>query len=390
MNTELRKYSVEEILEDFVYNELEGKGLFGLAGRLVIQPEYQRHYIYGDGRRDVAVIESLLKGYPLGLIYFNVNDASDKLEVLDGQQRITSVGRFVTGKFAIKVAGKEQVFSSLARNDQRKILDSELLIYECEGTETEIKEWFQTVNIAGVPLNKQELLNAIYSGPFITAAKAEYSNSNNANMQKWRSYVGGDPKRQDILEEALHWVTSSEGQSIDAYLAQHRHDTGIVGLQTYFTSVIDWVSSVFIRAPDREMRGLEWGRLYETYHSQSYNASKIDARVDELRSDPAVRAAKGIYEYLLGGEKETQLLGIRLFDENMKRTAYTQQTKAAKAKNVSNCPLCELGNDNNKARIYTPKEMDADHVTAWSKGGATDLSNLTMLCRTHNRAKGNR
>lgn len=390
MNTKLRRYSVEEILKGFVYNELEGKGLFGLAGRLVIQPEYQRHYIYGDGRRDVAVIDSLLKGYPLGLIYFNVNSANDKLEVLDGQQRITSVGRFVTGKFAIKVAGKEQVFSSLPTDDQQKILDSELLIFECEGTETEIKEWFQTVNIAGVPLNKQELLNAIYSGPFITRAKAEYSNSNNANMQKWRSYVQGDPKRQEILEEALDWVTSSEGQSIDAYLAQHRHDTGIVGLQTYFTSVIDWVSSVFIRAPDREMRGLEWGRLYETYHSQSYNASKIDARVDELRADPAVRAAKGIYEYLLGGEKQTQLLGIRLFDDNMKRTAYTQQTNAAKAKNVSNCPLCALGNDNNKTRIYAPKEMDADHVTAWSKGGPTDLANLTMLCQTHNRAKGNR
>jgi 5-methylcytosine-specific restriction endonuclease McrA len=390
MKTKLRQYSVEEILKGFVYNELEGKGLFGLDGRLVIQPEFQRHYIYGDGKRDVAVIDSLLKGYPLGLIYFNVDSANDKLEVLDGQQRITSVGRFVTGKFAIKVAGKEQVFSSLAKDDQQKILESELLIYECEGTETEIKEWFQTVNIAGVPLNKQELLNAIYSGPFITRTKAEYSNSNNANMQKWRSYVRGDPKRQEILAEALHWVASSTGQSIDAYLAQHRHDTDIAGLRAYFTSVIDWVSGVFIRTPDSEMRGLEWGRLYETYHSQSYNASKIDARVDALRADPAVQAAKGIYEYLLGGEKQTQQLSIRLFDENMKRTAYTQQTNAAKAKNVSNCPLCALGNDNNKTRIYAQKEMDADHVAAWSKGGATNLSNLTMLCQTHNRAKGNK
>jgi len=356
----------------------------------VIQPEYQRHYIYGDGKRDVAVIVSLLNGYPLGLIYFNVNSANDTLEVLDGQQRITSVGRFVTGKFAIKVDGKEQVFSSLPTDDQQKILDSELLIYECEGTETEIKEWFQTVNIAGVPLNKQELLNAIYSGPFITRAKAEYSNSNNTNMQKWRSYVKGDPKRQEILEEALNWVASSEGRSIDAYLAQHRHDTEIVGLQTYFTSVIDWVSTVFIRVPDAEMRGLEWGRLYETYHSRSYNASKLDARVDELRADPAVRAAKGIYEYVLGGEKKTQLLDIRVFDDNMKRAKYTQQTKAAEAGNVSNCPLCALGNDSNKTRIYAQKEMDADHVTAWSKGGTSDLSNLTMLCQTHNRAKGNR
>lgn len=390
MKTELKHYTVEEVLEGFVFNELEGKGLYGLAGNLVIQPEYQRHYIYGDGRRDVAVIDSLLKGYPLGLIYLNVGSADDKLEVLDGQQRITSVGRFVTGKFAIKVAGKEQVFSSLPKDDQQKILGSELLVYECEGTETEIKEWFQTVNIAGVPLTKQELLNAIYSGPFITKAKAEYSNSNNANMQKWRSYIKGDPKRQEILEGALDWVASSEGKNIDAYLAQHRHDTDIAGLQTYFTSVIDWIGSVFIRPPDKEMRGLEWGRLYEAYHSNAYNAVEIDKAVDALRADEAVKRARGIYEYLLGGKTSPQILDIRLFDDKTKRTGYEQQTQKAKAAGVSNCPLCAIGADSNKTRIYKQNEMDADHVTAWSKGGGTELKNLTMLCQTHNRAKGNR
>jgi 5-methylcytosine-specific restriction endonuclease McrA len=390
VDTELKRYSVEQLLDGFVFNELEGKGLYGLAGELVIQPEYQRHYIYGDGKRDVAVIDSVLKGYPLGLIYFNVDSASDKLEVLDGQQRITSLGRFVTGKFAIKVAGKEQVFSSLPKDDQQKLLSSELLIYHCEGTETEIKEWFQTINIAGVPLNKQELLNAIYSGPFITKAKAEYSNSNNANMQKWRSYVKGDPKRQEILEEALGWLASSQGASIDAYLAQHRHDTEITALQTYFTSVIDWIGSVFIRPPDKEMRGLEWGRLYETYHTKAYNASEIDKAVDRLRADEAVKSAKGIYEYLLGGKISPQLLDIRLFEDRTKRTGYERQTQKAKAAGVANCPLCALGSDSNKTRIYKPSEMDADHVTAWSKGGSTDLRNLTMLCQTHNRAKGNR
>jgi hypothetical protein len=390
MNTQLQTYSVEEIVKGFVYNEFEGKGLFGLDGRLVIQPEYQRHYIYGDGKRDVAVIDSLLKGYPLGLIYHNVDSANDKLEVLDGQQRITSVGRFVTGKFAIKVAGKEQVFSSLPKDDQQKILESELLIYECEGTEAEIKEWFQTVNIAGVPLNKQELLNAIYSGPFITRAKAEYSNSTNANMQKWRSYVKGDPKRQEVLETAFDWAASSQGQSIDAYLAQHRHDIDISALQTYFTSVIDWVGSVFIRPPDKEMRGLDWGRLYETYHSKAYDASKIDAAVDQLRADEAVKNAKGIYEYLLGGATSPQLLDIRLFDDRTKRVGYEKQTQKAKAAGVSNCPLCAQGTDSNKTRIYRQDEMDADHVAAWSKGGSTELKNLTLLCQTHNRAKGNK
>lgn len=390
MKTKLQTYSVEEILQGFVFNEFEGKGLFGLDGRLVIQPEFQRHYIYGDGKRDVAVIDSLLKGYPLGLIYFNVDTANDKLEVLDGQQRITSVGRFVTGKFAIKVSGKEQVFSSLPKDDQQKILDSELLIYECDGTEAEIKEWFQTVNIAGVPLNKQELLNAIYSGPFITNAKAEYSNPNNANMQKWQSYISGDPRRQEILAEALDWAASPEGKTVDAYLAAHRHDSDIAGLKSYFASVLDWVSSVFIRPPDKEMRGLEWGRLYETYHSNAYNAAEIDKAIDELRADVQVKSAKGIYEYLLGGKTSPQLLDIRVFDDRIKRIQYETQTQKAKGAGVSNCSLCALGADSNKTRIYQQSEMDADHVTAWSKGGDTDLKNCEMLCKTHNRAKGNR
>jgi hypothetical protein len=388
VKTDLQRYTVADTIEGFVYNELEGKGLFGLAGKLVIQPEYQRHYIYGDGKKDVAVIDSLLKGYPLGLIYFNV--AGDGLEILDGQQRITSIGRFVTNKFAIKVAGKERLFLSLPKDDQQKILDSELLIYECEGTETEIKEWFQTVNIAGVPLNKQELLNAIYSGPFITAAKAEFSNSQNANMQKWSAYINGDPKRQQILEEALEWVSSAAGASVDGYLAQHRGDTTINGLKNYFNSVIDWITGVFIRPPDKEMRGLEWGRLYETYHSTSYNAAQIDADVNALRADPAVQNNKGIYEYLLSGKKDAKLLNVRLFDDRTKAAAYTQQTQKAQAAGVSNCPLCAVGDNANKTRIYKLNEMDADHVTAWSNGGNSDLANCEMLCITHNRAKGNK
>ncbi|HVL40497.1 MAG TPA: DUF262 domain-containing protein [Fimbriimonadaceae bacterium] len=388
MHSELNHHLVRQVVDGFMYNEFEGKGLFGLGGHLVIQPEYQRHYIYGDGKKDVAVIESLLKGYPLGLIYFNV--AGDTLEVLDGQQRITSIGRFVTGRFAIKQDGREQTFSSLAGEAKEKILDSILLVYHCSGTEKEIKEWFDTINIAGVPLNTQERLNAIYSGPFITKAKAELSNSQNANMQKWSAYIKGDPKRQEVLEEALTWVSSAEGISVDAYLAQHRRDTDISGLKTYFTSVIDWVGSVFTRPPDKEMRGLDWGRLYETYHSQSYNAATIDRDIQALRADPAVHNNKGIYEYLLGGETDPKLLDVRLFDDGTKVAAYEQQTQKAEKDGVSNCPLCAIGTDANKTRIYRLNEMDADHVTAWSKGGRSTLGNCVMLCVTHNRAKGNR
>lgn len=388
MKADLNDYTVRQIVDGFVYNELEGKGLFGLAGKLVIQPEYQRNYIYNDGKKDVAVIDSLLKGYPLGLIYFNV--VGETLEVLDGQQRITSVGRFVTGKFAIKSDGKEQTFSSLPVEAKNKILDSTLLVYHCIGTEKEIKEWFDTINIAGVPLNSQERLNAIYSGPFVTKAKAEFSNSQNANMQKWSSYIKGDPKRQEILEEALEWVSSAQGITIDAYLARHRPDTDIKELRTYFTSVIDWVDSVFTRPPDKEMRGLDWGRLYETYHSNSYSAAALDADIDTLRADPAVLSKKGIYEYLLSGKTDPKLLDVRLFDDRTKIAAHEQQTKKAKARGVSNCSLCAIGADANKTRIYKLTEMDADHVTAWSKGGQSTLANCEMLCVTHNRAKGNR
>ena len=208
MKTTLRtNITVKDICDGFVYNELEGKGLFGLAGKLTIQPEYQRNYIYADGKKDVAVIESILKGYPLGLIYFNkVSD--DNLEVLDGQQRITSFGRFVTNKFAIQDEnGMQQYFDGIAADKQSKILGTKLLIYECEGEETEITDWFRTINIYGVPVNPQEILNAVYSGTFVTLGKEEFSNSQNSNIQKWSAYISGNVNRQDFLERALDWVS---------------------------------------------------------------------------------------------------------------------------------------------------------------------------------------
>jgi len=225
--------SVKDICEGFVYNELEGKGLFGLFGKLTIQPEYQRNYIYASdgGKREVAVIESLLKGYPIGLIYFNkVSESS--LEVLDGQQRITSVGRFVTDKFAIKDEnGMEQYFGGIAKDKKAKILETKLLIYECEGTESQIKEWFKTINIAGVPLVPQELLNAIYSGPFVTLGKEEFSNSQNANIQKWSAYIKGSANRQAFFERALDWASKG---NIDDYMSIHRNDKNINELKKIF------------------------------------------------------------------------------------------------------------------------------------------------------------
>lgn len=380
-------WTVGDVCKGFVFDRNEGKGLFGLDGKLIIQPEYQRNYIYGDGKRDVAVVESLLKGYPLGLIYF-VKNADGMYEVLDGQQRITSFARYVNKSwpFAVELDGKPRYFDSLDADQKKLIVNAPLTIYVCEGEPSEIQAWFETINIVGVPLVKQELRNAAYHGPFVTMAREVFSNTGNANMNRWQTYVKGDPKRQAILETALDWV--SEGD-IDDYMAKHRYDTNIDELKNHFDTVIDWVDSVF-EYTGSEMCGLDWGRLYREYHKNAYSKDKVAERVDALLDDSQVSDKKGIFEYVLGGEKDSRLLNVRVFDKKTIKAVYRKQTAEAQDQGVSNCPLCAIGHDANAKRIYKETEMDADHVTAWSKGGATDEANCQMLCKTHNRAKGNR
>lgn len=378
--------TIKDICDGFVYNEYEGKGLFGWSGKLVIQPEYQRNYIYSDGKKDVAVIQSLLKKYPIGLLYF-VKVGENKYEVLDGQQRITSIGRFVTGRFAVIDENDiPNYFSGLPEDKQEIILNTKLTIYICEGTESEIKEWFKTINISGVPLNNQELLNAIYSGSFVTLAKEEFSNSQNSNIAKWSAYIKAEANRQGYLETALDWVSKG---NVETYMSAHRWDTNIFELKTYFNSVLDWVATVFVDTDDT-MRGLDWGSLYEKYHCRAYNPSEVSQKVNELLSDIYVTDKKGIYEFILGGCLDYKLLYIRVFSEPDKKSVYNKQTQLAQSTGTSNCLLCAIGNDNNKNKIWKYSEMDADHVTAWSKGGATVIENCQMLCKTHNRAKGNR
>ena len=266
-----------------------------------------------------------------------------------------------------------------------------LTIYICDGEEKEIKKWFQTINIAGIPLNGQETVNAIYSGPFVTLAKQEFSNSQNSNIQKWGAYVKGAVNRQHFLYEALRWVSKTTNARdygkidpiVSEYMSKHRFADNIDELKTYFSTVIDWVSGTFTDVKS-EMCGLEWGQLYEKYHAKPYDPKQV------LYADEAVKNKKGVFEYILGGCVDARLLEIRFFEESTKKTAYAKQTEAAKKKDVSNCPLCAHGEDANKRRIWKYAEMDADHVTAWSRGGKTDAKNCQMLCKTHNRAKGNK
>ena len=380
-------WTVGDVCKGFVYDKSEGKGLFGLGGKLIVQPEYQRNYIYGDGKKDVAVVDSLLKGYPLGLIYFVLNK-DGIYEVLDGQQRITSFARFVnkTWPFAVNWKGKIRYFDSLDKDDRDRITDAPLTIYVCEGEPSEIQEWFETINIAGVPLVKQELRNASYHGPFVTKARSVFSNTGNAAMSRWKTYVKGDPKRQAVLEAALDWVSDGD---IDGYMARHRGDLGIDEMKNHFDTVIDWVDSLF-EYTGSEVCGLEWGRLYRQYHKKAYSKDELTKKVSALLNDTQITNKRGVFEYLLGGEKDTTLLNVRVFDEKTKKAVYNRQTKDAVEKGVSNCPLCAIGHDNNAKRLYKLAEMDADHVTAWSRGGATDAANCQMLCKTHNRAKGNK
>lgn len=387
MEATLHEYTVKELCEGFTYSELDGKGLYGLAGKLTIQPEYQRNYLYCEnkGEKEVAVIDSVLKKYPLGLLYFN-KLPDGRLEVLDGQQRITSLGRYLIGKFSIMKNGDPYKIYALNKEEKELIENTKLLAYICEGTETEIKEWFEIINIGGIKLNDQEKLNAIYSGPFVSAARKEFSNKEDARIQKWGCFISGSANRQEFLQEALKWVSHG---NIKDYMQEHRRDSNIKELKSYFNDVISWIEQTFDDIYPK-MKGLNWGELYERYHTTPYDHIVVSKKVKELYDDPCIKDNKNVFEYVLGGCKDTKLLNVRVFDDNIKGRVYRKQTDEAKMKHISNCPLCACGDGPNKDKIWTLKEMDADHVLAWSKGGSTDESNCQMLCKTHNRAKGNK
>lgn len=382
MKTELKTFTIKELTEGFIYDSYEGKGLYGLDGNLTIQPEYQRNYIYADGKKDTAVIDSIINGYPLGLIYFNTTQ-NNKYEILDGQQRITSIGRFIKNNFSININNTNSYFNGLSQDLKDKILNTKLLVYICDGTESQIKKWFQTINISGVPLNEQELLNAVYSGDFITNLKQVFSNNRNPKVTNWSLYLKGTTQRQDYLETALKWYTNG---NIGEFLSQNRDNKNIDNVTNYFDSVINWIESIF-KKHYKEMKGLNWGALYNKYKNNSYNSTEVTEKLEKLFNDIYVTNKKGIFEFILSGANDYKLLNVRIFNNNIKRTVYTKQTKEATDQNISNCPLCNI---QNSKKIWQFKDMEADHIQAWSIGGASNIENCQMLCKTHNRAKGNK
>lgn len=382
MKITLKRITVRELVDG--YEDNEELGVRAYRGQVDVRPPYQREFVYKDKQRD-AVIETLRREFPLNVMYWAVR-GDGTFEVIDGQQRTISICQYVDSDFSIQIDGHQLSFHNLQPDQQEQILEYELMVYLCEGTDSEKLDWFRTINIAGEKLYDQEMRNAVYHGSWVSAAKKYFSKNGCPAYAIGSEYMSGSPIRQDYLQTAIDWINDGD---IDGYMATHQHDPNANELWLYFKRVIDWVEATFPKKRS-QMKSVKWGPLYNKYKGSNLDSVKLEGRIAELMADPDVKSKRGSYEFVLGGEIDTKLLDVRVFDEKTKLAAYGKQTKQAEADGTSNCPLCAGANNNNATRIYELDEMDADHVTAWSKGGASDLSNCEMLCVPHNRSKGNK
>ena len=389
MKIELKPIKVSEIVNG--YKDQAEKGVVGYGDKLNIRPAYQREYVYKEEQRN-EVIRTVMRGFPttefpLNVMYWAQID-KNHFELIDGQQRTISLCRYVNNDFSILIDGLPQNFDNLSQERKNHILNYKLQIYVCEGTADERLEWFSIINLAGEPLTAQELLNANFTGSWLSSAKLYFMKSNSPGYLMGNKYIDieANQSRGKGLETAIKWISND---NIKEYMANHQNDENADSLWQHFKVVIEWINDNFPKYY-KEMKGLNWGGLYDQYHLQSYDPQKVAKQVEELYLDEFVQKSKGIFEYVLGGSVDTKLLEVRVFDKGTIKSVYDKQTKKAKSKNISNCPHCALGHSANKTRIWERKEMDADHVQAWSKKGKTSVENCEMLCITHNRAKGNR
>ena len=353
MKVLLNQIKVSDIVENYTDNAEEG--VYGFNGKLNIRPKYQREFVYNDKQRN-AVIDTIMRGLPLNVMYWVYNGKDEPYELLDGQQRTISICQYVNGGFSIN----EKYFHNLTDVEQEAILNYELMIYICEGNDKEKLDWFRTINISGEKLTDQELLNINYVGTWLSDAKKMFSKSNCIAYQLAEKFVKGSPIRQEFLETAIDWI--SDGK-IAEYMAVHQHDINANDLWMYFNNVITWAKLVFPKWR-KEMKGLNWGKLYKTYSHNTYDANELEKRVAELMADDDVTKKSGIYEYLLSNGELERCLSIRTFSDSMKRTAYEKQNGI--------CPIC--------GEKFELSEMDGDHIIEWSKGGKTTIDNLQMVC----------
>jgi hypothetical protein len=379
MKIEFKKITVRELHAGF--KDSGDAGVVGFDGRLDIRPPYQREFVYKDEQRN-KVIDTVRKGFPLNVMYWARNpdptapadDVKASFEVLDGQQRTLSICKFVSGDFSID----EQYFHNLTTDQQDKVLDYELTVYVCEGPASEKLEWFRTINIAGEKLTEQELRNAVYTGPWLTSAKAYFSKPNCPAQQLGSEYVTGSPIRQELLELALDWRSKGapalSKDPIAGYMAVHQHDRMAVELWTYFSGVMYWVKATFPRTR-KEMKAVNWGELYDAHKDDKLDPAALEKRIEELMLDEEVTKKAGIYSYVLSGKERS--LSLRAFPEKVRREAFEKQGG-----------ICGDGACPEKTRLFKLDEMEADHIDPWHAGGKSILSNCRMLCKACNRRKG--
>lgn len=360
MDIKLHEISVRDLVQD--YKDSAEEGVVAYGGKLDVRPKYQREFVYSGSQRD-AVIDTVRKNFPLNVMYWAVND-NGTFEVLDGQQRTISICQYVKGDFSIK----EKYFHTLTDDEQKEILDYKLTVYFCKGTDSEKLAWFKTINIAGEKLSDQELRNAVYTGEWLTDAKRHFSKSGCVAQTIADKYHAKKVNRQELLELALKWIGEKSGKSIEQYMADHQKDSNANELWLYFQNVISWVKTIFPKYR-REMKGQPWGIMYNHFGSLPLDTKKINEEVDSLMVDDDVTNRVGIYQYVL--DRKESHLQIREFEARDRRAAYEKQ------KGV--CPKC--------GRHFEIEEMQADHITPWSKGGKTVAENCQMLCADCNRRK---
>ena len=363
MKIDLHRMTIREVMAG--YSDEGEEGVTAYGGQLDIRPKYQREFVYKDKQRE-EVIRTVRNGFPLNVMYWMKNDEGT-FEVLDGQQRTMSVGQYLAGDFSID----NRFFHNLTKGEQDQILDYELMIYHCEGTDKERLDWFRIINIAGEKLTDQELLNAVYTGPWLSDAKLKFSKSNCAAYllgNEGGSLLNGSPIRQEYLETALKWINNGE---VADYMSRHQHDENANELWHYFQDVIRWVRSTFTTYR-REMKGLAWGDLYNHFGKEKLSPKALEAEIQSLMADEDVTKKSGIYPYVL--IREEKHLNIRAFTPQMKREAYERQ------KGI--CSAC--------GKPFDIADMEADHITPWVEGGRTSAENCQMLCREDNRRKGSR
>jgi hypothetical protein len=370
---DLKEITVRQVADGYLDNAEEG--VVGYSGRLDIRPKYQREFVYDEKKRN-AVIDTIRKGFPLNVMYWVLTD-QETYEVMDGQQRTISFCQYVNGDFSIPFDGHPMAFHNLSKTLQDQLLDYTLMVYFCSGTDQEKLDWFRIINIAGERLTDQELRNAVYTGPWLSHAKSIFSKTNCAAYLLANKYVTGSPIRQELLETALEWIS---GDKVDQYMADHQHDPNAAALWAYFQNVIGWVQATF-PIYRKEMKGIKWGPLYDQFKDELFDTKELEARVAILMKDDDVTRRKGIYAYVLTGEEKH--LSIRQFTDNTKRAAYERQQ--GRCHNGTHC--LSPGNSGGD-KVFDISEMEADHITPWSKGGKTDLDNCQMLCLEDNRRKG--